>query len=143
LALAPCLVHRRQRDARRKSGHSEHGPDKEVPHAHERGQPTEARFAWPANGLVVGHSIGTKDGSIIATIITIHMPRNNVAAAVHVCPGIGIFPIADMGAHQTVVSAALTAKSSAETLKNACWEPRSETMRRDLPFRSGATTITT
>src|SRR5712691_12682291 len=35
-------------------------------------------------------------------------------------------------AHQTIVTAALTAKSSAETPKNACWEASSETMRREI-----------
>src|SRR6266851_3096806 len=72
--------------------------------------------------------MGTKDGSIIAAIITTHMPRNDAAAPAHVCPGIrihaidivqppgiGISPIADMDAHQTIVTAALAAKSSAET----------------------------
>src|SRR5512145_3287759 len=67
--------------------------------------------------------MGTRDGSIIATIITIHMPRNDAAAPGHVCPGIrihaidivqppgiGIPPIADMDAHQTIVIAALAAK---------------------------------
>src|SRR5881397_3080088 len=85
--------------------------------------------------------MGTKDGSIIATIITTHMPRNDAAAPGHVCPGIrihaidivqppgiGISPIADMDAHQTIVTAALAAKSSAETPKNA----RSEAMRREI-----------
>src|SRR5512146_1351005 len=92
--------------------------------------------------------MGTKDGSIIATIITTHVPRNDAAAPGHVCPGIriqaidivqppgiGISPIAGMDAHQTVVSAALAAKSSAETPKNACWEARSEAMRREIPPR--------
>src|SRR6266567_6120278 len=87
----------------------------------------------------------TKDGSIIATIITTHMPRNDAAAPGHVCPGIrihaidmvqppgiGIPPIADLDAHQTIVTAALAAKSSAETPKNACWEPRWEAMRREI-----------
>src|SRR3970040_794378 len=32
--------------------------------------------------------MGTNDGSIIATIITTHMPRNDAAAPGHVCPGI-------------------------------------------------------
>src|SRR5918996_1708852 len=72
-------------------------------------------------------SMGTRDGSIIATIITIHMPRKDAAAPGHVCPGvrihaidiaqppgIGISPIADMDSHQAIVSAALAAKSSAE-----------------------------
>src|SRR5258708_5468976 len=71
------------------------------------------------------------------------MPRNDAAAPGHVCPGIrihaidivqppgiGISPIADMDAHQTIVTAALAAKSSAETPKNACWEARSEAMCR-------------
>src|SRR6266403_2219206 len=88
--------------------------------------------------------MGTRDGSIIATIITTHMPRNDAAAPGHVCPGIrihaidivqpphiGILPIADMDAHQTIVTAALAAKSSAETPKKARWEDRSETMRRE------------
>src|SRR5207247_5550596 len=87
----------------------------------------------------------TRDGSIIATIITTHMPRNDAAAPGHVCsgirsqvidivqpPGTGISPVADMDAHQTIVTAALTAKSSAETPKNACWEARSEAMRREI-----------
>jgi hypothetical protein len=40
----------------------------------------------------------------------------------------GIPPIPDMEAHQTIVTAALAAKSSAETLKNARLEARSEAM---------------
>src|SRR5215475_6082181 len=81
------------------------------------------------------HSTGANDGIIIATIITIHMPRNDVAAPSHVCsgiriqaidivqpPGIVISPIADIGAHQTTVTAAQTAKSRAETQKKACSE---------------------
>jgi hypothetical protein len=72
------------------------------------------------------------DDHIIATIITTHMPRNDAAAPGHVCPGIrihaidmvqppgiGISPIADMDSHQTIVSAALAAKSSAERPKKA------------------------
>jgi hypothetical protein len=49
------LLHldRHQRDARRKSGHSEHGPDEEVPDAHERGQRTQARLACAADRLAV------------------------------------------------------------------------------------------
>src|SRR5439155_14680702 len=78
--------------------------------------------------------MGTRDGSIIATIITTHMPRNDAAAPGHVCPGIrihgidmvqppgiGISPIADMDSHQAIVSAVLAAKSSAETPTRACW----------------------
>ena len=48
-------------------------------------------------------------------------------------PGIGISPIADMGALQEIVTAALAAKSSAETPKKARWEARSETMRVRSP----------
>jgi hypothetical protein len=56
------------------------------------------------------------------------MPRNDAATAGHVCPGIrihaidivqppgiGISPIADMDAHQRIVTAALTTKNSPET----------------------------
>src|SRR6202045_4896375 len=63
------------------------------------------------------------------------MPRNDAAAPDHVCPGIrihaidivqppgiGISPIADMDAHQTIVTAALAAKSSAEMPKKPRWE---------------------
>src|SRR6266545_4826078 len=89
--------------------------------------------------------MGTKHGSIIATIITTHMPRNDAAAPAHVCPGIrihaidmvqppgiGIPSIADMDAHQPIVSAALAAKSSAEAPKKACWDARSEAMRLEI-----------
>src|SRR5215813_4828505 len=89
--------------------------------------------------------MGSNDGSIIATIITTHMPRNDAAASGHVCPGIrihaidivqppgiGISPIADMDAHQRIVAAALAAKSSAETPKKARWEGRSETMVMEI-----------
>src|SRR4051794_5656467 len=85
--------------------------------------------------------MGTRAGSIIATIITTHRPRNDAAAPGHVWPGIrihvidivqppgiGISPIAGMDAHPWAVSAALAAKSSAETPRNACWETRSEAM---------------
>src|SRR5260221_3865798 len=89
--------------------------------------------------------MGPRDGSIIATIITPHMPRTAAAAPGHVCPGIripaidmfqppgiGISPIADMDALQTIVPAALAAKSSAETPRNACWEACSEAIRREI-----------
>jgi hypothetical protein len=85
--------------------------------------------------------MGTKDGSIIATIITTHMPTKDAVAPDHVCPGIrihiidivqppgiGIPRIADMDAHQTIVSAALVAKSDAEMPTKARWEVRSEAM---------------
>src|SRR6266498_4001627 len=100
--------------------------------------------------------MGTRDGSIIATIITTHMPRNDAAAPGHVCPGIrihaidivqppgiGISPIADMDAPQTIVTAALAAKSSAETPKKARWEARLETMRREISRPAVAPTTPT
>jgi hypothetical protein len=72
--------------------------------------------------------MGVKVGSIIATIITTHMPRNDAAAPGHVCPGIRIHAIdmvqppgisialiAGMDALQQTVTAALAAKSSPET----------------------------
>src|SRR3977135_2306948 len=84
------------------------------------------------------------------------MPRNAVAAPGHVCPGIrihaidivqppaiGISPIADMDAHQTIVTAALAAKSSAETPKKARWDTRSEAMLLRSPLRNCAPTTTT
>src|SRR5258706_5783617 len=90
--------------------------------------------------------MGTKDGSIIATIITTHMPRNDPAAPGHVCPGIriqaigiaqppaiGIAPIADIDAHQAPVTAALAAKSNAETPRKARWDARTEAMRVSGP----------
>src|SRR5258708_2980141 len=83
--------------------------------------------------------MGSKDGSIIANIITTHMPRNDVAEPSHVCPGIrihaidiihlpgiGIPPMADMDAHQMIVTVTLAAKRSAETAKKAWWEVRSD-----------------
>jgi hypothetical protein len=84
--------------------------------------------------------VGARDGSIIATIITVHITPKDAVAASHVCPGIrihaidivqppgiGIPPIADIGPHQTIVSAVLVAKSNAETPTKARWEVRPET----------------
>jgi hypothetical protein len=45
-------------------------------------------------------------------------------------PGIGIPPIADIDAHHAIVTAALAAKSSAETPKNALSEVRSKATRK-------------
>jgi hypothetical protein len=83
--------------------------------------------------------MGSKDGSIIATIITTHMPRNDAAVPAHVCPGIcihaidivqppgiGMPPIAAMDRHQTIVTAALVANSNTETPTNVRRERRSE-----------------
>src|ERR1700720_4765354 len=85
------------------------------------------------------------------------MPRNDAVALGHVCPGIrihaidivqppgiGISPIADIDAHQRIVTAALAAKSNAETPRKACWDAPLETMRREIScLRSYATTTTT
>ena len=89
--------------------------------------------------------MGSKDGIIIATIITTHMPRNDVAATGHVClgilihamdivhpPGIGIAPIADIDLDQTIVTVALAKKTSIETPKKARWEARAEIMIRNI-----------
>ncbi|GGF24616.1 hypothetical protein GCM10011611_33300 [Aliidongia dinghuensis] len=86
--------------------------------------------------------MGARDGSIIAAIITIHMPRNDAAAPGHVWPhisshaidsvqppGIGISPIADIDTLPAIVAATLAAKSSAEMPKRACSEARSEAVR--------------
>jgi hypothetical protein len=90
--------------------------------------------------------MGTKDGSIIVIIMTTHTPTNDAAATGHVCPGIrihaidivhppgiGIPAVADMDAHRAIVTAALAAKSRAETPKKARWEARSDVMRRGSP----------
>jgi hypothetical protein len=67
------------------------------------------------------------------------MQRNNAPVTGHECPGIrihamdivqppgiGIPRIACMDAHQRIVSAALVAKSTAETPAKTRWEVRSE-----------------
>jgi hypothetical protein len=76
--------------------------------------------------------MGISDGSIIATIMTSHMPRKDAPAAVQVCPcmriqaidmvhppGIRMPAIADIDPHPTTVTAAATAKSSAAAPRNA------------------------
>src|ERR1700730_16173301 len=75
------------------------------------------------------------------------MPRNDAAVSAHVCPhigihaidivqppGIGISPIADMDVHQTIVPAALVAKSRTEVSKKARWETRADAAMA-CPFR--------
>src|SRR5215831_6670645 len=99
--------------------------------------------------------MGTKDGSIMATIITTHMPRNEAAAPGHVCPGIrihaidivqppgiDILPIPDIDAHQATVTAALMAKSSVETPNSACSEPLLEAVRRGTMPRPAVASTT-
>jgi hypothetical protein len=84
------------------------------------------------------------------------MPTNDAAEPSHVCPGIGIhaidivqppgigiWDIVDMDAHQAVVNAALATKSSAETARNVCREDRSETMTRYLLCHNRIATTTT
>src|SRR5262245_60444614 len=78
------------------------------------------------------------------------MPRNDTAAPGHVCPGthihaidiaqppgIDISPIADIDSHQKIVSAALAAKSSAETPKKA----RPEAIASDPPAPGSAPVV--
>src|SRR5512132_4424530 len=89
--------------------------------------------------------MGTKEGSIIATIITIHMPRNDAATPDHVCPGIRIHtidivqppgiatsPIANIDVHQTTVTAALATKSMPERPRKRRSEPRSRNIGCEL-----------
>src|SRR5215469_13203324 len=98
--------------------------------------------------------MGTKDGSIIATIITTHMPRNDAAAPDHVCPGIriqvidivqppgiGIWPIAAMDEHQTIVTVTQAAKSSAGTPSKARSDTCPETMRGEVSSPQVPSTI--
>jgi hypothetical protein len=72
-----------------------------------------------------------RDGTIIATIMTVHMPTKDAVAANHDCPGISIHmcdivqppgisipPMADMEAHVAIVIAALATKTIAETLSS-------------------------
>ena len=79
--------------------------------------------------------MGTKDGSIIAAIMTTHIPTNDAAAPGHDCPGIriqaididhppamGISPAADMDFHQPIVAAALATNSSAQAPQKRRWE---------------------
>src|SRR5580692_5383702 len=88
-----------------------------------------------------------KDGNIIAIIITAHMLRNDAAPLDQDCPGIrihtidmvqppgiGIPRIAGIGPHQTIVSAALVAKTNAETPPKARWEVRSEATPVSMPW---------
>ncbi|MEO7790886.1 MAG: hypothetical protein ABIX28_15085 [Vicinamibacterales bacterium] len=71
---------------------------------------------------------GTSDGSIIAIIITVHIPMNETAADIPLCPGIrihaidmvqppgiGMPPPAGIEADQATVSAVLAMNSSAAT----------------------------
>jgi hypothetical protein len=74
--------------------------------------------------------MGTRDGVIIATIITTHIPRNEAAAPGQDCPGIliqamdmvqppgmGMPPPIDL--HQRIVPPALARKRSAQAPRNA------------------------
>jgi hypothetical protein len=75
--------------------------------------------------------MGTNDGSIIATIITVHMPRNVAVASGHDWPGIrihamdivhppgmGMPPAGDMPMHQATVAAPLPRNNKAEAAQN-------------------------
>src|SRR5215472_730129 len=82
------------------------------------------------------------------------MARNDAAAPDHVCPGIriqaidivqspgiGIWPIAAMDEHQTVVTVTLDAKSSAETPSKARSEICAETKRGEFSSPQVASTM--
>src|SRR5262249_45553406 len=74
--------------------------------------------------------MGTMDGSIIATIITIHIPRNDAPAPSQLCPGIFIhamdmvqppaigMPAPDMAPPQATVPATLATNKSAQPVRN-------------------------
>src|SRR5512143_961399 len=89
--------------------------------------------------------MGTRDGSIIATIITTHIPRNEAAAPIQLCPGIriqaidisqppgiGIPRCSDIDPHHAIVPAVLATKSSAETPRKARRGARSAGLSRDI-----------
>ena len=73
------------------------------------------------------------------------MPRNDAAAPGHVCPGIRIhaidivqppgigMSIADMDPHQMIVTAALAAKSNAETQKKLAGTLARESNAVEIP----------
>jgi hypothetical protein len=76
--------------------------------------------------------MGTKEGSIMANIMTAHMPRNERAAPVHVWPGIriqtidivqppgmGMSPIVAMLPHQAIVAAALATNTASDMARKA------------------------
>jgi hypothetical protein len=64
-------------------------------------RPGTSRLSWRRPGE--RQSIGTKDGSIIATVITTHMPRNDsTAAGIDIVQSLGI-AIAGMDTQQTIV----------------------------------------
>src|SRR4029453_9720014 len=98
--------------------------------------------------------MGTRDGSIIAIIITTQRPRKDAAASGHVFPGIrihvidivqppgiGISPIAAMDAHQTIVSAVLVAKRSAAAPRNASREISRPAVAPRQPRRRSALAV--
>ena len=109
------LLHldRRQRDAQRKSGHSEYGPDEEVTHTHECvSRPRRVSPAAPTAWRSAAAS--DQDGSIIATIITTHMPERHRGAGPRLtgirlhaidCPtACSLSPTADMDAPNVVTA---------------------------------------
>ncbi|HZQ54948.1 MAG TPA: hypothetical protein VFB14_22300 [Bryobacteraceae bacterium] len=89
------------------------------------------------------HNIVAKEGNIIAIIITIHMPMNEAVVSSHVRPGIrihiidivqppgmGMPCIVDIDMDQKIVSAALVAKSNAQTATKTRAEFRSRAKPR-------------
>src|SRR3954469_14183901 len=87
--------------------------------------------------------MGASDGSIIAAIITVHMPTKHAAASAQPWPhsgvqspdsvqppGMGMSPMPAIDTHQTMVAAALAANSRAAVPKKAARRWRSGTARR-------------
>jgi|SRR5450631_380444 hypothetical protein len=92
--------------------------------------------------------MGTRDGIIMAAIITTHIPMNVAAAPTQVCPDIlihaidmvqppGIAMLPDIDRHQWTVAAALAMKRIALVPRN----PRSRGQRAPCKAMTKSTTI--
>ena len=112
---------------------------------------TRAARAAPSERLPDLHTrerTGISDGVIIATIITVHMPRNTPAAASQLWPGIlihvidivqppGIVMPPSMDLHITAV-AATQARNSAPRLPNSAGWPGIQVLARIAGVATGA-----
>ncbi|BDU21081.1 hypothetical protein DYGSA30_25380 [Dyella sp. GSA-30] len=89
------------------------------------------------------------DGSIIAAIIAVHIPRNDAASAGQPCPligihvidivhspGIGIVPMPDIAVHPAIVTAVLAANSSTHAAQNMLSSRRADIAAQPLPYSS-------
>jgi hypothetical protein len=90
-------------------------------------------------------SMSTREGSIIAAIITIHIPMKQAAASSHVCPGIriqatdrvhppGIGMPPDIDPHQSIVRHALAMNRSAHVPRNGHSRPPPLLQARQLGY---------